>query len=115
MWLPKQAGPWLLCCLSLSLVACGFTLRGARELPAGMAETFIQAGTPGSALVAQLKRFLRDSSVRVTEHPGDSAAVLKVRESSTRRVLSVGTDAKALEYELQYSATFSVTIPGMER
>jgi LPS-assembly lipoprotein len=115
MWLRESVGRWLLGYLSLSLVACGFALRGARELPAGMAETFIQAGTPGSALVTQLKRFLRDSSVRVTEYPGSNAAILKVRESSTRRVLSVGTDAKAREYELQYSATFSVTIPGLER
>jgi LPS-assembly lipoprotein len=58
---------------------------------------------------------LRDSSVRVVEHPGSNSAVLKVRESSSRRVLSVGTDAKAREYELEYSATFSVTIPGLER
>jgi LPS-assembly lipoprotein len=115
MWLREPVGRWLVCCLSLSLAACGFALRGARELPAGMAETFIQAGTPGSALVVQLKRLLRESTVRVTEHPQENTAVLKVRESSTRRVLSVGTDAKAREYELQYSATFSVTIPGMER
>jgi LPS-assembly lipoprotein len=115
MWLREFVSRWLLFCLSLSLVACGFALRGARELPAGMAETFIQAGTPGSALVTQLKRFLRDSSVRVAEYPRSNSAVLKVRESSTRRVLSVGTDAKAREYELQYSATFSVSIPGLER
>jgi LPS-assembly lipoprotein len=115
MWLPERTGRWLWCCLALSLTACGFALRGSRELPAGMAETFIQAGTPGSALVSQLKRFLRDSSVRVTEHPGSNTAVLKVRESSTRRVLSIGADAKAREFELQYSVTFSVTIPGMER
>ena len=106
---------FVLCVLVLSLVACGFTLRGAHELPPGMAETFIQAGTPGSALVVQLKRLLRESTVRVTEHQASNAAVLKVRESSTRRVLSVGADAKAREYELQYSATFSVTIPGVER
>jgi LPS-assembly lipoprotein len=106
---------WLLCCLALSLAACGFTLRGARELPPGMAQTYIQGGTSGSALVGYLKRFLRDSSVQVTEYPATDIAVLKVRESSTRRVLSVGNDAKAREYEVEYRATFSVAIPGMEQ
>jgi LPS-assembly lipoprotein len=115
MWSFDYPARVLLCCLALCLAACGFALRGARELPAGMAETFIQAATPGSALVTQLKRFLRDSSVHVIEHPANNAAILKVRESSTRRVLSVGTDAKAREYELQYSATFSITIPGQKR
>jgi LPS-assembly lipoprotein len=114
MWLPRHAGLCLACCLSFSLVACGFTLRGARELPTAMAETRIQAGTPGSALVGYLKRFLRDSAVQVTEQSTGDTALLKIRESTTRRVLSVGTDAKAREYEVLYSATFSLTIPGKQ-
>lgn len=115
MWSLDYSARWLLCCLVLSLAACGFSLRSARELPAGMSQTYIQAGTPGGVLVNYLKRFLRDSSVHVIEYPAPDAAVLKVRESSTRRALSVGTDAKVLEYEIQYSATFSLTVPGMER
>lgn len=115
MWSFDYLGRFLLCCLALSLVACGFSLRGARELPPGMAVTCIEAGTPGSPLVAYLKRFLRDSSVQVTGHNAPDVAVLKVRESSARRVLSVGTDAKALEYEVQYSVTFDLSIPGVQR
>jgi LPS-assembly lipoprotein len=114
MWLSDYPRRLLLCGLVLSLAACGFALRGARELPAGMAETRIEAGTPGSALVAYLKRFLRDSAVRVTERSTGDAALLKIHESTTRRVLSVGTDAKALEYEVLYSATFSLRIPGKQ-
>jgi LPS-assembly lipoprotein len=104
-----------LAAVSCVLAACGFRLRGARELPAGMALTHIQSGTPGSPLVAYLKRFLRDSSVQVVEQPAPDAAVPKIRESSTRRVLSVGTDAKAREYELRLSAIFSLSMPGTER
>src|SRR5687768_8264999 len=115
MWSLDHSARLLPWCLVLCLAACGFTLRGARELPVGMAQTYIQAETSGSALVGYLKRFLRDSSVQVTTHFAADTAVLKVRESSSRKVLSVGTDAKAREYEVQYSATFSLTIPGMEQ
>ena len=115
MWLSDCSRRLLLCGLVLSLAACGFALRGPRELPAAMAMTHIQAGSPGSVLVAYLKRSLQESSVRVTDHALPDAAVLKVRESTSRRVLSVDTDAKAREFELQYSATFSLVIPGMQR
>lgn len=89
-------------------------MRGARELPPGMAQTYIQ-GASDSPLVGYLKRILRDSSVHVTEHPATEAAVLKVRTSSNRKVLSVDRNAKAQEYELQYSVTFSLSIPGVEQ
>lgn len=105
-------------CLALclgALVACGFTLRGARELPPGMALTHIEAGNPGSPLIGFLKRSLRESSVRVTDHPAPGAAALKVRETLSRRVLSVGEDAKAREYEVLYSATFSLDMPGFQQ
>jgi LPS-assembly lipoprotein len=105
---------FLLCALALSLAACGFTLRGARELPPGMAVTYVQAGTPGSPLATYLKSFLRESSVRPVDQAMPDAAVLKVRDSTKRRVLSVDTNAKAREFEVQYSATFSLSIPGVE-
>ncbi|HEX5055499.1 MAG TPA: LPS assembly lipoprotein LptE [Gammaproteobacteria bacterium] len=104
----------LLCVLALSLAACGFTLRGARELPAGMAVTYVQAGAPGSPLAAYLKSFLRESSVRAVDYATPDAAVLKVRDSTRRRVLSVDAHAKAREFEVQYSATFSLSMPGAE-
>jgi LPS-assembly lipoprotein len=114
MWSRDCTGRLLLCGLALSLAACGFTLRGARELPAGMALTHIETRTPDSPLTGYLKSYLRESSVRVTAEPAPDAAVLKVRESSSRRALSVGSDAKVREYEVEYRATFSVNIPGME-
>lgn len=101
--------------LALCLAACGFTLRGARELPPDMAQTYIEAGTPGSPLVGFLKRYLRESSVRVTDYHSPETAVLKVRESLSRRVLSVGEDAKAREYEVLYSVTFGLAMPGGRR
>ncbi|HEY3487293.1 MAG TPA: LPS assembly lipoprotein LptE [Gammaproteobacteria bacterium] len=117
MWLSDYSGRCCRLCLLLclaALAACGFSLRGAHELPPGMAKTFLQAENSGSALTVRLKRALRDASVWVVEYPANDAAVLKTRESSQRRVLSVGTDGKALEYEVQYSATFSLTLPGSE-
>lgn len=97
-------------CLS-ALIACGFTLRGARELPPGMALTRIEAANPGSPLIGFLKRSLRESAVQVTDQFAPGAAALKVRESLSRRVLSVGEDAKAREYEVLYSATFGLDMP----
>ena len=112
MWLFNRSIKCLLLLYLCNLAACGFALRGAYELPSGMAKTHIQAENSGSVLVGHLRRSLKSAAVDVVEHATPEVALLKIRESSARRVLSVGADSKALEYELQYTVTFSVDMPG---
>lgn len=94
---------WLLVCLS----SCGFHLRGSHggdRLPAQMAVTYIRTGSPYGSLAVALRRALTANGVRVTDDPKHADAVLAVvQDSRGRRVLSVGPNGRAQEYELIYT------------
>lgn len=103
--------------VALALSACGFHLRGSpelaggnRALPAEMAVTAIEAPSQTSELVRHLKRALRSADVTVVETeavPG--AALLTLSEELDRRVLSVDSEGRAVEYELLYTVTYRVS------
>ncbi|WP_455197948.1 LPS-assembly lipoprotein LptE [Kaarinaea lacus] len=90
----------LLILLLLLLTGCGFHLRGSVELPPEMKEiNVVDAG--GETLIApDLRDALRDRAVQVVDSAG---MTLRVRsESYSRRVLSVDSSGRALEYGLTY-------------
>lgn len=95
----------------LLLSACGWHLRGAAKLPPAMALTYIETSAKTSTLTRYLNRALRSAGVTVVSEPVENAARLQVRSRSGRRVLSIGPDGKAREYEIYATATFSVTTP----
>lgn len=80
-----------------------------------MAVTYIQSGQPYSSLVADFAAALKSRGARVTEQRGDATAVLKILENELeRRVLSVNTAGKVLEYELRQTLRFSVVTAANE-
>jgi len=96
-----------LCALCISLVSCGFKLRGAVVLPADLQKMFV-AGSINSDLVRDLKDSLR-YSVTVVKQQADADAILSiVQEESTNRTLSVDSNGRIREAELQYSVTYNV-------
>lgn len=104
---------------ALLLSACGFHLRGSsalpggnRALPAEMAVTVVNAPSQTSELVRQLKRGLRSADIVVAEADDlPHAALLSLSEALDRRVLSVDSEGRAVEYELNYTVTFQVSRP----
>ncbi len=77
-------------------------------MPAQMNKTYVQAANQTGELVRQLKRALRSAKIIVVAQPDEQSATLSLSESSGRRVLSVGADGVALEYEIYYTVTFRV-------
>lgn len=95
-----------LCVLCASLVSCGFKLRGAVDLPAGLQKIFI-VGSVSSDLVRDLKDSLQYSAT-VVKQQADADAILNiVQEKSTNRTLSVDSNGRIREAELQYSVTYN--------
>ena len=84
-------------------------MRGSAALPVEMDVTYIQSGQPFSSLVADFSAALKSRGVRVTEQRSEASAILKIQENELeRRVLSVNTAGKVLEYELRQTLHFSV-------
>lgn len=96
------------CCLSL--VSCGFHLRGAVELPPQMERTQLAGIDARSALAEEIVAVLEGAGAQVVA--ADATAVLQIGdERETRRLLSVGSSGRASEYEVAYQFSFELRVP----
>lgn len=93
----------------LSLSACGFHLRGDVQLAPQLSKIHIQGSDPYDSLVRDLKRALTSAGAAVVEDPQAATAILQIlKNSGTRRVLSVRSTGKVQEYELYQTFEFRV-------
>lgn len=94
----------------VTLVGCGFHLRGTATLPDSLKTMYVQGVSMQQGLGLELKRGLIRNGVNVVNDYQDGSAVLTVLENKVeRRVLSVGRDAKVSEYELHATVSYSVS------
>ncbi len=109
---PAQHFPPRLAVLLLALLVagCGFQPRGQALRLSGIPAPLLISGIPPySPLQRALARELEAAGMAVTGERAQSAAVLSVgRWRSERRVLSVDSRNKAVEYELAESARFAL-------
>ncbi|PCI70580.1 MAG: lipoprotein B transmembrane [Piscirickettsiaceae bacterium] len=103
----------LLFCLMLSVSSCGFKLRGAVDLPADMQKILV-VGSVSSDLVQDLKDSLQYSAQVVSSLSEADAVLSIIRETSESRTLSVDSNGKIREAELQYSVIFDLKRPNGE-
>lgn len=93
--------------LSGGLVACGFRLRGAQQLPF---ESLYLAVPASSTIGIELARGIRaGTSTRLESDRAAAAAILEiVDEKREREVLSVNAQGRAREFLLRLRVTFRV-------
>ena len=96
-------------CLTLTLSACGFQLRGSSALPEEMSITYIRNILPYGTLMDDFAEALRAHHVTVTDNRSAATAVLKILDDDQEKdVLSVNKNGKVLEYQLRQTIQFSV-------
>lgn len=94
----------------LILSSCGFHLRGAFDLPVELQSVFISAKS-STILVEDLKTILDTNGATVSSDATLATASINIeKEKNSQRVLSVDSNGKAREYELQYHVVFSVSV-----
>lgn len=103
----------LLALLAL-LQGCGFNLRGSGEsaanLPADISPLHIQGLDQRDFLRLELEYMFVNSGIQVTDNAAEAASLLHIRSrQSDRRVQTVNSRGKALEYELRESFEFELT------
>jgi LPS-assembly lipoprotein len=92
------------------IAGCGFHLRGSADLAPSLKTMYIQGVDTQQDFGLALKRALVSNGVTVLTDYSRGSAVLTVLENKVeRRVLSVGADAKANEYELGATVRFKVS------
>ena len=101
---------WAILLGLLSAVAgCGFHPRGSSALPSAMAVTWIKSGQPYGTLVDDFSEALRAHGGVVTRERSEATAILHIISNEVeKRVLSVNTAGKVLEFETRQTIRFSV-------
>ena len=95
--------------LFMTLVGCGFHLRGAADISDSLKTMRIEGVSLQRDIGLYLKRGLVSNGIVVVDGGNADAAVLKITDNEyDRRVLSVGSSAKVSEYELHSKLRFMV-------
>lgn len=95
--------------------ACGFQLRGRAPLPAVMTRPYLDSADRYSPLHAALIARLKAAGAQLAPDAATATAVIRVHaDESGRGLLSVAAGNKPGEYEVYYTAEYSVTAAGRE-
>ena len=93
--------------MALLLSACGYHLRGAFELPAGMKNIFLEGGS--APLQTQFKKAMELSSIPIAASAETAGIIIRIfDENSQRRVLSLAATGVANDFELDYRMEYEI-------
>lgn len=88
---------------------CGFHLQGHVPLPESVKTPYLEAPDRQSDFVQSLRHSLLSSGAHLAEDKGHASAVVSiVRDTVTRRVLSVSATNQPNQYEVTYTVDFVV-------
>jgi|SRR5579864_4538498 len=94
----------------LLAAACGFQLQGHSPLPATVKTPYLEAPDRQSDFIQSLRRTLLSNGAQLAEQRDKASAVVSIlKDSVSRRVLSVSATNQPNEYEVTYTVAFSVT------
>jgi LPS-assembly lipoprotein len=91
----------LMLLLALSLVACGFHLRGEAKMP--FSTIFIEAANSNSLLIGELRRLLVANHIQLVSKPDQADMVLNISlELPEKQILTLGGSGRVSEFQLRY-------------
>ena len=97
------------------LAGCGFHLQGRTPLPAVVRQPFVEAPDRQSDFVQHLRHALLSNGAQLTAERDQASAVVSIlRDSVSRRVLSVSATNQPNQYEVTYTMGFTVNAAGKE-
>jgi len=95
---------------ALLLGGCGFRLQGHAGLPDTVKNAYLEVPDEQSDFVQSLRHALLSNGVHLAQQKAHASAVLSIlKESVTRRVLSVSATNQPSQYEVTYTVGFSVS------
>ena len=108
-----RATRWTCALAAVLLGGCGFHLQGHTPLPPVVRTPFLEAPDRQSDFVQYLRHALLSNGAQLTPERNQASAVVSIlRDSVSRRVLSVSATNQPNQYEVTYTVGFSVSGPG---
>lgn len=94
------------------LSSCGFQLRGSAPLSPPLKKIYIETADPYGPLTRNLRDYLKESDVDVTDTPQNALTVLHIiSETQTQQLLSVSGLQQTRQYSLTLAVTFEILNP----
>ncbi len=110
---PRPSTVVLLVALLAVLQGCGFQLRGAANLPSLINPLYIQGISEHDPLRKDLQQAFAGANVQLATDPSEAGAILDIlQQKQDRRVLSVDSRGKVVEYEIHQSLEFELRDAG---
>ncbi|MGO1191032.1 LPS-assembly lipoprotein LptE [Vibrio casei] len=100
--------------LAMITTACGFHLRGNYLLPEDVSHVSVTSFDSYNTLTREVKKQLKLNGVEIVTPAADVANLYLISESDSNRTLSLYQNARAAEYELAYSVSYRVLVPGYD-
>lgn len=97
-------------CLVVTLAGCGFQMRGSYQLPPQLQQASI-AAPQFSEIADQLRERFTLAGVELIDAQANVTAIEIVRDSLTRRTLSLSASGQVAEYELIYTVDYLLRAP----
>jgi len=95
--------------LLTTLQGCGFQLRGVAELPPSISPIYISGVGEYDTLRKELRRIFDEANIQVAADQSKASTVLHVfKQKQDRRVLSVDSRGKVVEYEIHHALEFEL-------
>lgn len=95
--------------LLTSLASCGFQLRGTIDLPPEWRSLQLVSASPNSELNRAMESAFERNSIAYQDPASAGYRLYLGLETFERRNLTIGSDARASEFELEMSTTLRVT------
>lgn len=87
--------------LALLVTACGFHLRGEARMP--FTTLYIEAASPDSPLISELRRDLEANNVKLVSTPDKADVILNIASDTTdKQILTLGGSGRVSEFQLRY-------------
>jgi len=91
------------------LQGCGFHLRTVADLPPSISPIHIGGLAQNDPMLETLRLVLTEANAQIADSQGQATTQLQLRNQSfSRRVLSVDSGGKVLEYELHHAFDFNL-------
>ncbi len=91
------------------LQGCGFQLRGAAELPPSISPLYLQGVGEHDPLRRDLRQIFEGANIQLATDRSKASSILHItKQEQDRRVLSVDSRGKVVEYEIHQALEFEL-------
>jgi LPS-assembly lipoprotein len=99
--------------LSITLMGCGFHLRGSLTIPSYLRTVYIAPYEPYEPLQSMLRMRLKNNNVKILTNPNAKVTTLEIsKPSSGQQILAYGSSGEVQRYKLSVTVAYTLNIPG---